>query len=99
MLYISILLDPDKSLNCPKFMPVYGRKEVFLCVYFKESQWGNTALVAGIVQSTYALVARLFLTAAMYVQSVILISVVTARFMVSARKYGERWLTYEDDKL
>ncbi len=43
----------------------FVRKEVFLCVYFKESQWANTAPVAGIVQSTYALVARLSAMAAM----------------------------------
>lgn len=70
-----------------------------LCVYFKESQQANIAPVVGIAQSTYALVALLFLMVAMCVRSVILISVAIALAMENARKYGERRWTCEIDEL
>lgn len=59
----------------------------------------NIAPVVGIAQSTYALVALLFLMVAMCVRSVILIFVAIALAMENVRKYGERRWTCEIDEL
>ena len=70
-----------------------------LCVYFKVSQWGNTAPAVRIARIICQLAFLLFHAAAMYVQSVISHFATTALVIASANCCGERRWTYEADEL
>ncbi len=56
--------------------------------------------VVGIVQIIYQHAHLLSVMAVIYAQSAIILHFATTALVIqSARKYGERWWTYEDDEL